>query len=258
MNIKRIHATNEKMAKVVFAAATLVVSVLVLGVCASCGNKQIIYEESMDSLSGSEAVSIENEQDSMPFDTTKEDSVSGEQERQAYIEVSTVEAERKLVVHLCGAVNNAGVYELDVDSRIIDGIKEAGGLREDACADALNLALPLEDGSRVYIPTMEEVQQSADAGNEAVNIVAPSDYVSVPINATQASDTACNEGGLVNINTADEAKLTTLKGIGAGKAKAIIEYRTEHGGFDKIEDIMQVRGIKQAGFDKIKDSITVK
>lgn len=64
---------------------------------------------------------------------------------------------------------------------------------------------------------------------------------------------------LVNINTADKATLMTLTGLGGTgvKAQAVIDYRTQHGPFQKIEDIMNVSGIGQATFDGFKDRITV-
>ncbi|HAA24554.1 MAG TPA: competence protein ComEA [Ruminiclostridium sp.] len=61
----------------------------------------------------------------------------------------------------------------------------------------------------------------------------------------------------ININTADAESLMSLKGIGAVKADAIIEYRRQNGPFKSIEEIMNVKGIKKATFEKIKDSITV-
>lgn len=63
--------------------------------------------------------------------------------------------------------------------------------------------------------------------------------------------------GLVNLNTATKEELMTLKGIGEAKAEDIIRYREKSGGFKKIEDIMKISGIKEAGFQKIKDDITV-
>ncbi len=62
---------------------------------------------------------------------------------------------------------------------------------------------------------------------------------------------------LVNINTADESELTEIKGIGPSKAAAVLRYRTEHGAFQSIEDIMKVPGIKEGTFNKIKDLICV-
>ena len=72
------------------------------------------------------------------------------------------------------------------------------------------------------------------------------------LGAAQAQD----EGTLININTADEVELMMLKGIGEGKAKAIIEYR-EAQSFETIEDIMKVSGIGEKTFENIKDRITV-
>ena len=62
----------------------------------------------------------------------------------------------------------------------------------------------------------------------------------------------------ININLADETTLCTITGIGQGRAGAIITYREQNGGFNTIEDIMKVDGIKQATFEKIKEQICVK
>ena len=59
------------------------------------------------------------------------------------------------------------------------------------------------------------------------------------------------------MNTDNMQPVETLKGIGESKAEDIIRYREKSGGFKKIEDIMKISGIKEAGFQKIKDSITV-
>ena len=69
--------------------------------------------------------------------------------------------------------------------------------------------------------------------------------------------TGSTEGSKVNINTADETLLRTLPGVGESKAKSIIAYREKNGSFGKIEDIMNVEGIKEGLFRKIEDGITV-
>ena len=69
--------------------------------------------------------------------------------------------------------------------------------------------------------------------------------------------TQVQQDNRININTADEAQLTTLTGIGATRAQAIIAYREENGPFAAIEDIMNVQGIKEGTFAKIKDEIVV-
>lgn len=63
---------------------------------------------------------------------------------------------------------------------------------------------------------------------------------------------------MVNINTADAAELMTLPGIGKVRAAAIIEHREKYGEFMKIEDIMNVKGIKTGIFSKINSQICVK
>ena len=65
------------------------------------------------------------------------------------------------------------------------------------------------------------------------------------------------KSGLININTATKEQLMTLAGIGESKAMSIIAYREEHGKFKKIEDIMNITGIKNGVFDKIKSQIRV-
>ena len=63
--------------------------------------------------------------------------------------------------------------------------------------------------------------------------------------------------GLIDINTADTEGLQRISGIGASRAKDIIAYREENGGFSTKEDIMKVPGIKEGMFNKIKDQIKV-
>lgn len=136
-----------------------------------------------------------------------------------------------IYVFVCGAVRQPGVVALPDGSRAEAGVLAAGGMREDADVDYVNLAAPLTDGEKLYIPTLEEgaLLKQEDAGG----------------------------GGLVNINTADAALLCTLPGIGESRASDIIAYREQNGAFDKIEDIMKVPGIKEGAFEKLKDLITV-
>jgi competence protein ComEA len=61
----------------------------------------------------------------------------------------------------------------------------------------------------------------------------------------------------VNLNTASQAQLETLPGVGAAAAKRIIEYRQKSGGFKKIEELMNVKGIGEKSFLKLKPFITV-
>ncbi len=155
-------------------------------------------------------------------------------------EIPQEEREPALIIHICGAVERPGVYELPGGSRIYQAIEEAGGFTDEADRDYLNQAKGLEDGIRLYVPTREETSQDGWTGEEAA------------VGTGQE-----NRSGLVNINTADEKELCTLAGIGSSKAKSIIAYREANGRYEKIEDVMKVEGIKQGLFAKIRDSITV-
>ena len=132
-----------------------------------------------------------------------------------------------VVVHVCGAVKKPGVYELAEGSRIYEAVECAGGFRKKADLSGLNQAELLVDEMQIYVPTKGEQERANDAM------------------------------GKININTATKEELMTLTGIGEAKAKAIITYRKKNGKFKKIEDIMNISGIKDGMFAKIEDSITV-
>jgi competence protein ComEA len=61
----------------------------------------------------------------------------------------------------------------------------------------------------------------------------------------------------VNLNTATAADLETLPGIGQATAARILEYRQKSGGFKKIEDLMNVKGIGEKTFLKLKPLVTL-
>jgi competence protein ComEA len=148
----------------------------------------------------------------------------------------------KIVIYICGAVRNPGVYELETDSRIYQAVEAAGGFLEEAAPEAVNQARKLSDEEEIYIPTKEEFEKSdSAAGTDQLQ--------------SQESETISD--GKVNLNTADLEQLMTLSGIGQTRAEAILAYREEHGGFSSVEEIMNVQGIKEGTFAKIKDEIVV-
>ena len=149
----------------------------------------------------------------------------------------------RIFVHVCGEVAAPGVYEMKEGSRIYQAVEMAGGLTENAAGDFLNMAGKLEDGMKIQIPDREEaVQWSREAAA----------YPGISAGADGGAVTS-----KINLNTAVKEQLMTLKGIGEARAEAIIAYRQEYGPFARIEDIMEVPGIKEAAFQKIKEDITV-
>lgn len=154
-------------------------------------------------------------------------------------------------VHVCGQVANPGVYPLPSGSRLYEAIEAAGGLLESGAGEQLNQAAQVEDGQRVYVPSKEEVQQGLVGGIHT-------DWqgeVGIGNAASQGDLTAGS--GKVNLNTASKEQLMTLSGIGEAKAMSIIAYREEHGGFQKVEELMEVQGIKEGVFNKVRDRISI-
>lgn len=139
-----------------------------------------------------------------------------------------------IYVHICGAVINPGVYQVPVGTRVYQALELAGGSSDDAYLSGINLADKLADGQKVYIPA---------EGENAEGIL--------------SIDSGGVQSVMININTASEAELMTLPGIGQSRAKDIINYRVKNGLFESIDDIMKVSGIKEAAFEKIKDLIKV-
>lgn len=131
-----------------------------------------------------------------------------------------------IYVYVCGAVNSPGVVALPEGSRAEAALEAAGGLREDAQTDLVNLAARVADGEKLYFPRLDEAAEVPEAGE-----------------------------GLININTADAETLCTLSGIGESRARDILRYREEHGFFESREDIMKVPGIKNSVYNRIKDRI---
>ena len=98
----------------------------------------------------------------------------------------------------------------------------------------------LKDGKQITVPTKEKEAAHPDAPKPATK---PQSAKTSKVNAK------------ININTADEAELEKLPGVGPVTAKKIVEYRNNNGKFADIEDIKKVRGIGEGRFAKMKDMI---
>jgi len=134
-----------------------------------------------------------------------------------------------ILVHVLGAVERPGLYELASGDRAMDAIAAAGGFTQAADRDQLNLAQAVVDGEQIRVPEVGEV-------------------TSEPV---EASD------GLINLNSADAAALDTLPRVGPAMAARIIQWREDNGGFTAVEDLLSVSGIGQKTFDSLKDLVRV-
>lgn len=184
-----------------------------------------------------------------------EDTTAPEAETRTDAHPETDPPAKRISVHVCGAVNRAGVYSVPEDARVIDAVNAAGGFGKDADSEAVNLAAFLVDGCRLRIPFRSESGEAGEALSEPVMTVGteavPADSLVVLADGISSHD------GKINLNTASEEELCTLNGIGKKRAADIIRYREEHGAFANIEEIMNVNGIKQSLFAKIREYIRV-
>ena len=181
----------------------------------------------------------------------------------------TVDFLSNVRVDVKGAVKKSGVYELDSNSRVIDAINLAGGLKSNASTKYLNLSKKITDEMVIYVYTnnqvksmgiKEEVKEECKCPTIDTSICAGSNII-----VSDKDDSTIIEGNTTNqensnkvsLNKASKDELMTLSGVGESKALAIIEYRDKNGCFKVLEDIMNVSGIGEALYNKIKDYITL-
>ncbi|MCR4651105.1 MAG: helix-hairpin-helix domain-containing protein [Lachnospiraceae bacterium] len=232
----------------------LLLCCLILGIPAACAGKNTLYVSEDGYAEDNEAGDADTENGTL---ATAEVSQGGVGNGNVAGDAGTENGQERNLVHVCGAVISPGVYEIQAGDRVADCIEMAGGFTDDAGRDALNLALSVADGMKVYVPTVEECVSGDFTINDTGVIIAGGNTTGV-LKSDDNTTAGGDSKGLININTAGEEQLTTLTGIGKSRAASIIAYREEHGGFATIEDIMKVPGIKQSSFNKIKDKIIVK
>jgi competence protein ComEA len=222
----------------------LAVCMLAAGICYSCKNpREALNLGQQETLEESEAFGAREEL------SEGEDGADKITERSSEASEEMTEAEALICVHVCGCVKYPGVYELPQNSRVYEAIEAAGGFTEEGARDFLNLAMELEDTMKVEVPGLEQIEQWQREGKLS--------QAGFPVSSLPEAAYGDKQAALVNLNTASMEELMTLKGIGESRAGDIIRYRQEAGGFQAIEDIMNVPGIKEGAFEKIKDYITV-
>ena len=214
-------------------------------------------------------------------------------------------------VHVAGAVRNPGLYQFAPGSRVAAAIHAAGGGTSKADIDALNLAEPIGDGEKIYVPERHEdparvsryapgnslghatihvrrapripsaatlpaygkavplpidasavtADDPASKGGDAGSGDAPSTEENAPMHerghASHAEKITAASGERVNLNTASASDLERLPGVGPATAAHILDFRTQNGGFHKIEDLMNVKGIGEKKLAKLEPFVTL-
>lgn len=150
-------------------------------------------------------------------------------------------------VHVWGSVKHPGVVTVKDGDRVADAIAAAGGLLPDADPAQLNLAQPLVDGSQIAIGRR----------GRPLGEVRPPGSAAVQPASDGASQAASGPASLVNLNTADEAALDALPGVGPVTAQKILAWRKEHQRFTSVDELQEVSGIGPKVFERLKPLVRV-
>lgn len=145
-----------------------------------------------------------------------------------------------LHVYVVGAVKHPGIYDLPPGARVYQLIAAAGGTLPNANLVALNMAAALIDGQEVYVVSNGEI---------------PPTYLGGVPGPAGASGTATTSGQTININTASADEMRNTLHISSITAQNIVNYRTQHGPFTTIDQLLQV--VSKSIYNKIKGQITV-
>ena len=166
-----------------------------------------------------------------------------------------------IYVDVSGAVNSPMVVCIPFGSRVFEALDAAGGRNSESSVKYLNLASVCEDGQKIYVPTVEEIEKAESSGKafpgQPGEDPSSTDQQNEAVSAGDHSSDPSSSGNKVNINTAGSEELQTLPGVGPAIASRIIDYRNTKGSFESAEDIKSVSGIGEKIYEKLKDEICV-
>lgn len=235
--MRKFNLSQRQLITVVVVAVLAIVSVAIFIWMIAAGTSESFdrSHNQVDSTQG--AIVAENPQHS------QEDKSTDQLENDHKIK----EVSPQMMVHVDGAVKSPGLYALQMaNPRVNDAIQIAGGLAEDANSQGINLASPIEDGQKIYIPRK---------GEEAPPEIPQPDQNKASSN--KQTNSKRDKKTVVDINKATVDEFTKLQGVGEGLAQRIVADRQKNGPFKTTEDLMRVSGIGQKKFEQLKDNIRV-
>jgi competence protein ComEA len=147
-----------------------------------------------------------------------------------------------ILVHVIGAVVKPGVVRLPQGARVEEVLAAAGGLRGDADPAELNLAAVVSDGTQIIVGTKASPRGEVREGSTS---------------SGSLSTGTATVGTIVDLNTATLAQLDTIPGVGPVTAQAILDYRTKHGRFSRVEELQEVDGIGTKTYAQIAPHVRV-
>ena len=139
----------------------------------------------------------------------------------------------QVVVDVVGSVRRPGIATLPAGSRVVDALRAAGGVRRGVDGASINRARLLVDGEQIVVGVAAAGPAAAAAGSSPAGV------------------------SLINLNTADQTALETLPGVGPVTASAIIAWRSEHGGFTSVDELLEVSGIGDATLGELTPYVTL-
>ena len=149
-----------------------------------------------------------------------------------------------VTVHVAGQVASPGVYAVPSGGRVADAVVAAGGTAAEADVEQLNLAARVSDGERVYVPKK---------GEAAPAVVGPGP----PAGGGGGGAKPGAPAGPVDLNTATAEQLEGLPGVGPATSKAILAYRSSHGRFRSVTELIEVPGIGPAKLEALRPLVKV-
>ncbi|PZF59498.1 hypothetical protein DEJ23_00090 [Curtobacterium sp. MCSS17_008] len=160
-----------------------------------------------------------------------------------------------VAVYVLGAVARAGVVDVPDGTRVDAVLERAGGATADADLARLNLARPVVDGERLYVPRVDEPEVPEALGPDVGGATGSGSPAGSGTGSPAAG--ADSADSVVDLNAADQVTLETLPGIGPALAARILAWREEHGGFSSVEDLLEVSGIGDGRFAELRDRVRV-
>jgi competence protein ComEA len=149
-----------------------------------------------------------------------------------------------VTVNVAGQVVNPGVYAVPAGGRVADAVVAAGGTGAEADVEQLNLAARVSDGERIYVPKKGEPPPA---------VTSPAG----PAAPAGGGGKAPPAGGPVDLNTATAEQLEALPGVGPATSRAILAYRSNHGRFRSVTELLEVPGIGPAKLEALRPLVRV-
>ncbi len=164
----------------------------------------------------------------------------------------TPPATGELVVSVVGLVHHGGLVRLPAGARVADALAAAGGPRDGADLTGLNLAQRVQDGDQILVGAAAPTGDGPRLGSATISAGGAGGAA-----GTTAGAPVPGTAGKIDLNTATEAQLDALPGVGPVTARAILAWRTANGRFTAVDQLAEVDGIGPARLARLRELVTV-